>query len=303
MKISLAPIPYYWTRDELLSFYETIARAPVDIVYLGETVCSKRRSLNMQEWLELADMLAHAGKEVVLSSLSLLEAESELNTLRRICANGKYRVEANDMSAVHLLAGKTPFVAGPTINIYNACTLAFLAGLGMRRWVMPVELSRDTLAELQQHRPAGVETELFAFGRLPLAISARCFTAHRFDVPKDDCKLRCLDHPIGIRLNTQEDAPFLTLNGVQLQSAQSYNLLPELEEIKQLGVDILRISPQLDDTDAIIRVFHACITGAQSIAEAQRELATLTTDPLCDGYWHGNRGIEYLQAQREMQNA
>lgn len=300
MKLSLGPVPYYWSRDDLLAFYDRMTQTPVDIIYIGETVCSKRRALRTQDWLELAEKLAVAGKEVVLSTLSLLEAESELNTLRRLCDNGKFMVEANDMSAVHLLEGKVPFVAGPTINIYNEGTLRFLTRVGMRRWVMPVELSQETLADMQKNRPDGLETELFAFGRLPLAISARCFTAHSLDLPKDDCKLACLNYPAGIHLATQEDEPFLTINGVQLQSAQSYNLLPDLNNIKTLGVDILRISPQWEHTEQVIQLFHDCISGVLAPQAAQGALKAATTDVLCDGYWHGNRGIDYLQSQRVM---
>ena len=42
-KISLGPLLYYWSRDDVFSFYEAIADTAIDIVYLGETVCSKRR--------------------------------------------------------------------------------------------------------------------------------------------------------------------------------------------------------------------------------------------------------------------
>jgi hypothetical protein len=45
--------------------------------------------------------------------MALLEAESELKTLRRLCENGRFTVEANDMGAVRLLAErKIPFVLG-----------------------------------------------------------------------------------------------------------------------------------------------------------------------------------------------
>ena len=45
MKLSLGPILYYWERERVLDFYAQAAGWPVDIVYLGEAVCSKRRAL------------------------------------------------------------------------------------------------------------------------------------------------------------------------------------------------------------------------------------------------------------------
>ena len=83
-KLSLGPLLYYWSRDDVFKFYESIADTAVDIVYLGETVCSKRRLLRTDAWLQLAGLLQEAGKEVVLSTLTLLEANSELCALRKI---------------------------------------------------------------------------------------------------------------------------------------------------------------------------------------------------------------------------
>jgi collagenase-like PrtC family protease len=291
-KLSLGPLSYYWPRETLLDFYEQISGTPVDIVYLGETVCSKRRSLKHAEWLELAEQLQAAGKEVVLSTLTLLEAASELGGLNRLCEQQDFLVEANDMSAVQFLSGKRPFVTGPAVNIYNSGTLSVLAGLGLKRWTLPVELSRDTLADMQTSCPKGVETEVPVFGRLPLAYSARCFTARAHNLPKDDCQFRCLDYPDGMLLSTREDESFLVLNGIQTQSAKTLNLISELDDLRQLGVDVLRISPQSSHTDTIIRIFHDCLHGDRSMDEAETELAGFMPLGPCDGYWYGDAGMD-----------
>jgi collagenase-like PrtC family protease len=288
-------VPYFWPREILLEFYDRIAASPVDIVYLGETVCSKRRSLKQTDWLELAAALQSAGKEVVLSTLTLLEADSELGSLQRLCEAQDFLIEANDMSAVQFLSGKRPFVTGPAINIYNSGTLSVLAGLSLKRWVLPVELARDTLADIQADRPVGVETEMLVFGRLPLAYSARCFTARAHNLPKDDCQFRCLDYPDGILLSTREDEPFLVLNGIQTQSALTLNLVAELDALKRLHMDVLRISPQSSHTDTIIRLFHDCLQGTCSPDAAATELARLMPVGPCNGYWHGSAGMDSRQ--------
>ena len=54
MKLSLGPLFYYWPRQTVVDLYEQIAAAPVDIVYLGEVVCSRRHELHLADWLELA---------------------------------------------------------------------------------------------------------------------------------------------------------------------------------------------------------------------------------------------------------
>ncbi|MHB1322138.1 MAG: U32 family peptidase, partial [Acidithiobacillus ferrivorans] len=216
MKISLGPIQYHWPKETIEQFYQSAATWPVDIVYLGETVCAKRRALCRADWLNIAARLTDAGKEVVLSTLALPEANSDLLQLEKICANTNYRVEANDMSAVHLLTGRFPFVAGPHINCYNNHTLSLLAELGAVRWVPPVELSATTIGTLQNMRPAAVETEVFAYGYLPLSFSARCFTARADNIGKDACEQRCMRDPEGRPLFTQEHERLFTMNGIQL---------------------------------------------------------------------------------------
>lgn len=291
-RFSLGPILYYWPEDVLKNFYREVAESSIDIVYLGETICSKRRSLNFDGWMSLAQELADAGKEVVLSTLALLEAESELKTLRRICANGRFLVEANDLGAVQLLSkAGVPFVAGHSVNIYNHNTLRVLAGQGLKRWVLPVELGRETLKAMQAERPEGVETEVFAYGRLPLAYAARCYTARHHNLPKDDCQLRCLDDPDGLLVKTQEDQSFLTLNGIQTQSAQVHSLLPDLPEVLEAGVDILRISPQSNRPLRIIEAFREALDAPASGVEIQQKIRPLMPSEPCNGYWHQKPGI------------
>jgi collagenase-like PrtC family protease len=293
-RLSLGPILYYWPEDVLRAFYKEVAASSVDIVYLGETICSKRRSLNFEGWMQLAQELQDAGKEVVLSTLALLEAESELKTLRRICANGRFLVEANDLGAVQLLSGKVPFVAGHSVNIYNPRTLKVLAAQGLKRWVLPIELGRDTLRAMQAERPAGIETEVFAYGRLPLAYAARCYTARHHNLPKDDCQLRCLDDPDGLLVKTQENQSFLTLNGIQTQSAQVHSLLPDMAEVLDAGVDILRISPQSNRTVRIIEAFREALADPDAGRAIQQKIRPLMPSEPCNGYWHQRPGIEQV---------
>lgn len=294
MKLSLGPTLYYWTREKLQAFYEEVAAAPVDIVYLGETVCSRRHIMRLGDWLELADMLSGAGKKVVLSTLTLIESESDLKTLRRIAENGEFAVEANDMGAVHLLEGKVPFVAGPYLNIYNPQTLGMIAALGAQRWVIPVEMSRDVLQPLQQSRPAGMETEVFSYGRLPLAFSSRCFTARFHNLPKDDCRFLCLDDPDGKTMRTREGKSFLVINGIQTQSALVYNLIGEMESLRELGVDVLRISPQYEHTAEIAGLFRSCMDRQISPEHALQQMGRLMPEAACNGYWHGRAGLEQM---------
>lgn len=294
MKLTLGPLLYHWPREQTLGFYAAVAAAPVDIVYLGEVVCSRRHELRLSDWLEIAGRLAATGKEVVLSTQALIESEADLRALRKIVANGRFMVEANDMGAVHLLAGHVPFVAGPHLNAYNPATLDLLTGLGALRWVPPIEMSRDMLCGMLRDRRLPIVTEIFAYGRLPLAFSARCFTARHHNLQKDSCEFRCIEYPDGLNLNTREGRPFLVLNGVQTQSAQTYNLIRELDELSQLGADMLRISPQAENTLEIVELFRQCLERSIGADQAAQQMERLMPGGACNGYWHGRPGLEQV---------
>lgn len=297
MRLSIGPIQYYWERQQVLDFYEQAATSAAEIVYLGEVICSKRRLVKLDDWLAIGKELKQSGKEVILSSLTLLEAASELGALKKLCRNDSFMVEANDVAAIQLLsvAGKG-FVTGPSVNIYNGRSLQFLASKGLKRWVLPVELGLKTLEDLQALRPVGVETEVFALGRLPLAYSARCYTARSHNLPKDDCKFKCLDYPDGRMLRTQEDQEFLVLNGIQTQSALTHQALEQMPELKALGVDVLRISPQFTGTPRIIEIFDAARKGAD-LGPLGEELLSLLPLGACNGYLVDQAGMEYDAAQ------
>jgi collagenase-like PrtC family protease len=292
MKLALGPLLFCWPRATVLGFYEEIARAPVDCVYLGEVVCSRRHELAFDDWLAIGEQLAAAGKEVVLSAQALTESEGDLKLVRRAVANGRFRVEANDWGAVHLLAGSPGWVAGPHLNVYNPQALALVAELGATRWVAPVEATREMVQGILAGRPPWLEAEVFGFGRMPLALSARCFTARRFNRQKEDCGYACLDFPDGMALGTREGKPFLSVNGIQTLSAGVYSLAEDLPALVAAGADLLRISPQSSNTAEVLRVLRAAADGARSAFDARKALAPLAPGALWNGFWHGRPGME-----------
>ena len=289
MEFSMGNLQFYWEKDTVLDFYQKVADSSVEHVYLGESVCSKRRELRLDDWLELGRELSKKGKSVVLSSLALLEAKSELATLKKVCLNGELKVEANDFGAVEILTdAKIPFVAGAALNIYNQHDLKVLLDRGMQRWVIPVELSRDWLVNViagceELGIRDRIETEVYGYGYLPLAYSARCFTARSEDRPKDQCGLCCIKYPDGRKIDSQEGLELFRMNGIQTMSGSIQNLVNDLPSMEGL-VDIVRMSPHS------LEVFDWLDTFQQALRDSQR----IPLQGYCNGYWHKIEGMKSI---------
>lgn len=291
MHISLGPLLYCWQKQQVTDFYQQVAASQIPLVYLGEAVCSRRRELKWGDYLELAQMLKQAGKKVVISTLALIEAPSEYTELKRQVDNGEFMVEANDMAAVYLAnEHKLPFVCGASINNYNRASLDILQRFGMQRFVMPVELSKAWLSQVIQQKPS-FEVEVLGHGYLPLAHSARCFTARHKQLTKDHCETVCREYSKGLLAQTQEQQPLLRLNGIQTQSASCLDLRSEITTMAKMGVDVFRVSPSSLD----------CITTANTLVDAINTPenaqdfaigsdANLETTQ-CNGYWFGEAGL------------
>ncbi len=292
MKYALGAVLYYWPKTTLDDFYQQAVKSSADIIYLGETVCTKRREMKVSDWLSLAREIAASGKQVVISTLALLQAPSELNELRRYVENGDFLLEANDLGAVNMAAERQlPFVAGHALNCYNAYTLKLLHKQGMMRWCMPVELSRDWLIKtIQQCEELGIrnkfEIEVLSYGHLPLAYSARCFTARSEDRAKDDCETCCINYPQGRQMLSQENQQVFVLNGIQTLSGYCYNLGNDLSGMRDL-VDIVRLSPESTDTLDVLEQFRANEHGEAPLS--------LVNNADCNGYWKRIAGLELVQ--------
>ena len=290
MQLTLGPVLYHWSPERWRDFHYRIAdEAQVDVVVVGEAVCSKRAPFKQDHLPAVVERLEAAGKCVLHPSLILISLPRERRQTRELMQSDEAEVEINDLSCLAGVAGK-PFAVGPFVNVYNEAAAGFLAARGAMRICLPPELPLSAVAAITAAVPQ-VATEVFAFGKVPLAISARCYHARAHKLTKDNCRFVCEQDPEGMPVKTLDGAGFLAVNGVQTLSDSCASLLRDVPALRQAGVASLRLSPQGCDMVAVARLFRDVVDGRIEPEEAERLLGEIYPDvPFSNGFLHGTAG-------------
>jgi collagenase-like PrtC family protease len=299
--LTLGPVLFNWAPEVWRDFYFRVAdEAPVDVVFVGEIVCSKRVPFIAPHVGAVVERLTAAGKRVVLSSPILVANERDRNAMRELAATAAdgMLVEANDVGCLAMLAGQ-PHVVGPFINVYNEGTLAWLASRGAVAVALTGELPSSSLARLAgaAAKLDNLPLEVQVFGRLPLAISARCYHARAHGLHKDSCQFVCAQDADGMAVDTLDGDAFLAVNGTQTMSHAHVCLAAEVPALQAMGIGRLRLSPQTCDMVRVATIFRDVADGRRDGAEAARELATLLNGaPVANGFFHDKEGAVMVAA-------
>lgn len=291
--LSLGPLLFHWEAETKRDFYFRIAdESSFDTVYVGEVVCSKRTPFFTPYLAEIVERLQRGGKQVILSTLALIMSEGEMEQVIELSETTDLLIEANDIGTAALLTGR-PHVIGPFVNVYNEATLEYLATQGAVRISLPWELTSESLTALA--KPANAELEAQVFGRVPLAISARCYHARAHGLHKSKCQFVCAGDLNGMNVETLDGENFLSVNGCQTLSHTVGNLIGELDGLQDMGIGAFRIWPHAIDMIAVEQTFRDVLGGGKSATEGREKLAEhVDFAPFSNGFYHGEEGAAYV---------
>lgn len=294
-KLTLGPVQYNWAADDWRDFYFKVAdEAPVETVFVGEVICSKRAPLYDKHIPDIYDRLTDAGKTVVFSTLSEVTTDIDRRQVKKVATSEVFLIEANDVSALYQME-KGPHYIGPLMNCYNEEALEVYAERGATSICLNPEIPKSGIEALvKAAAPFNVDLEVQVYGRMSLALSARCYHARAHNRTKDSCLFVCDEDPDGMRLDTLEGDKFLTVNGIQTQSHSLLNLVECLDEMQQIGVKTFRISPQSKGTFTAINAFRDVLDDKLSPSEALKLMRDDGIDaPFSNGFYHQMPGYEW----------
>ena len=75
-----------------------------------------------------------------------------------------------------------------------------------------------------------------------------------------------------------------------------YNLISDTEQLQEMKMDIVRLSPQSQNMSEVVKIWKNRLAGQVDGKEALAKLLELNGDvPFCNGYFHERPGLEYIQ--------
>lgn len=294
LELTLGPVLYHWDPQDWRDFYVRMAdEAPLDRVVLGEIVCSKREPFYEKLIEQVAERLERGGKTVSLASLILVSTPRERRLTEALARQTERLVEINDLAAATAAEGRAHAI-GPYVNVYNELAAAVFVRCGAQRIALPPETPLDTIAAIAAALP-GIPLEVFAFGKAPLAISARCYHARLEGLTKDSCRFVCSRDGDGLTVDTLDGVAFLTMNGVQTQAHACTSLIGDVDDLRAAGAAALRLSPQQGDMVAVAKTFRAVADGTMDGVEGERRLAEAYPGvPFANGFLRGAPGARQV---------
>jgi putative protease len=215
-------------------------------------------------------------------------------------------------------APKVPLHLSTQTGTFNSASAAFWARLGIRRIILPREMSLDTIRK--NAASGAVETEVFVHGAMCVSVSGRCLLGAYMgkrhpnfgDCPQP-CRLKYRIAPLrGPSDSSEKAGEWYTVEeewdaGASILNSKDLNALPVLDRIASSGVTAVKIEGRnrsIHYVASVVKVYRAALDSITHDASAyaplpqwQEELDRLDHRPYTTGFYAGEYQLQDLAAE------
>lgn len=162
---------------------------------------------------------------------------------------------------VRVHAPMLPVHVSTQANIINSYSANLMADLGVKRLILARELSLEEIKQIRKNVPEKVEIETFVHGAMCMAYSGRCLLSNYLtgrDANRGECVQACRwkymvrEVSRDDELEVQEDE-----KGSYIFNSKDLNMLPYLQELKDAGVNSLKIEGRMKSAYYVATVVNA----------------------------------------------
>ena len=146
-------------------------------------------------------------------------------------------------------------------NIINSQSALLMADMGVKRVILARELTLEQVANIRKNLPKEVEIEVFVHGAMCMAYSGRCLLSNYLtgrDANRGECVQACRwkymvrEVSRDESLEVEEDE-----KGSYIFNSKDLNMLPYLQQLKDAGVDSIKIEGRMKSPYYVATVVNA----------------------------------------------
>lgn len=218
--------------------------------------------------MQEAVKIAHSFGKKVYITLNIIAKDEDFDGLKEyleflqdIKVDAVIVADIGVMEFVRKYAPKIDIHISTQANIINSYTAKFFADLGVKRLILARELSLEQIKNLRKNLPKEVEIEVFVHGAMCMAYSGRCLLSNYLtgrDSNHGECVQACRwkyyvrEVSRDDELEVQEDE-----KGSYIFNSKDLNMLSHLQELKDAGVDSVKIEGRMKSSYYVATVVNA----------------------------------------------
>ena len=234
------------------------------------------------EEMQEAVKIAHSFGKKVYITLNIIAKDEDfdglkeyLKFLQNIKVDAVIVADIGVMEFVRKYAPKIDIHISTQANIINSYTAKFFADLGVKRLILARELSLEQIKNLRKNLPKEVEIEVFVHGAMCMAYSGRCLLSNYLtgrDSNHGECVQACRwkyyvrEVSRDDELEVQEDE-----KGSYIFNSKDLNMLSHLQELKDAGVDSIKIEGRMKSSYYVATVVNAYRMALDMLPERPTE--------------------------------
>ncbi len=271
------------------------------------------------EEIEKAVKIAHEKGKKVYVTINIIAKDGDfvgLEEYLQFLQNAKVdAVIVADIGVFQFIrkhAPNLPVHVSTQANIINSYSANLMAELGAKRLILARELTLDEIAKIRKSLPKSVEIEVFVHGAMCMAYSGRCLLSNYLtgrDSNHGECVQACRwkymvrEVSREDELEVQEDE-----NGSYIFNSKDLNMLEHLKELKDIGVDSVKIEGRMKSAYYVATVVNAYrqaidLLPKKASKELCDELLKASHRRYTTGFYFGDEQKQFLEDSMPVQES
>ena len=272
------------------------------------------------EEIKKAVALAHSLKKKGYVTLNIIAHDADFEGLKEylLFLQNEAKVDAvivADIGIMQFVRINAPLLdihLSTQANIINSYSANFFAELGVKRLILARELSLKEIANIRKNLSPKVQIEVFVHGAMCMAYSGRCLLSNYLsgrDSNHGECVQACR-WKYYVREVSREDELEVEEDekGSYIFNSRDLNMLPYLKELKDAGVDSIKIEGRMKSSFYVATVVNAYrmaldILPKKPTEEICEELMKASHRRYTTGFYFDETNRQYQEDSTPVQNS